>query len=886
MARSGLIAQRRKKRTSTMQMPSKRHLSIQTLWLEQAVRVLAVLVLILFVPAVCFAAPGSKAPDAAKVEAPSATTPPPSPVIAMADVATRAMEVTNLIRGFTAKFGSSTEMETIRQRLPGVSRMIDTQADVTKMMLEQMPSLAALQAQQQLWQGIQHQVTAWLNALTMRAGQLQEALTQLADLEKTWALTRTAAQASKAPGPVVQQIDATLSVLEAAQGRLQAQRAAVLNIQSSVADEAAGTENALAQIAKAQQTAVGGILTRDRPPIWSADLWAQARTSLPFRGREIAAACWEDISQYLFHPSRGLPLHAGIFVALALILCAARRRLDRWIADGAGASSAAMVFERPYTAALIGAMLAGAGTFSPAPPTVRLVLEVVALAPMIRLIRPMVHPLLIPGLYTVLVLFALDTVRQAFGDVVLIGQSILVLEALGGIVMLRLLHLSRLQRSPVEAAGSSRPRGMEVVSALVLLMLSVGLLAGLFGYMRLARLLVASVLAGGALALTLYAVLRVFGGAVAFALHVWPLRLLEMVKHHRILLERRIYRLMVWVAILAWLSRYLDYVGLLQPVLSLGSSILATRLDRGSISTSVGEILEFFLTVWAAYLLSGFIRFVLQEDVYPRIGVPKGMSYATSSLIHYVLLALGFVVGLAVLGVKLSQVSVLAGAFGVGIGFGLQSIVNNFVSGLILLFERPVHVGDTIELGDLLGKVRRIGIRASIVHTWQGADIIVPNSQLVSDQVTNWTLSDQLRRIDLQVGLNYSAAPQEVIRVLEAVAAAHPLVLKEPAPKALFVDYGDNSINFELRAWTDQFDKWPRIRSDLAVALYDAAHEAGMSFPFPQREVRLLNDAEGVSHPAFGPRGSLPPIPEPLESREEKPVRIEGRDTHKAKQPG
>ena len=789
-----------------------------------------------------------------------APAPPPSPVIAVADVATRAMEVTNLLRGFTAKFGPSREIETIREQLPGVSRMIDTQADVTKMILEEMPSLSTLQAQQQLWQGIQHQVTVWLNALTVRASQLQEALTQLADLQKTWALTRTAAQVSKAPGSVLQQIGATLSVLEVAQGPLQAQRAAVLNIQSSVADEVARSENALAQIAKAQQTAVGGILTRDRPPIWSADLWAQARRTLPFRGREIAAACWEDIRQYVFHPSKGLPLHAGIFVALALILCAARRRLDQWIADGEGASSAAMVFERPYTAALIGAMLVGAGTFSPAPPMVRLLLEVVALAPMIRLTRPMVNPLLIPGLYVLLVLFALDTVRQAFAEVVLIGQAILVLEALAGIVVLRLLHLTHLQRSPVQAVGPSVPRGIEVVSGLVLLMLSVGLLAGVFGYMRLARLLVPGVLAGGALALTLYAVLRVVGGALAFALLVWPLRLLQMVHHHRALLERRIYRLMVWVAILAWLVRYMDYVGLLQPALSLGSSILATRLERGSISTSVEDILAFFLTVWVAYLLSAFIRFVLREDVYPRIGVPKGMSYATSSLIHYVFLALGFVVGMAVLGVKLTQVSVLAGAFGVGIGFGLQSVVNNFVSGLILLFERPIHVGDTIEMGDLLGKVRRIGIRASIVHTSHGADIIVPNSQLVSDKVTNWTLSDELRLIDLQVGMNYSAAPQDVIKVLEAVAAAHPLVLKEPAPKALFVGYGDSSINFELRAWTDQFDKWSQIRSDLAVALYDAAHEAGMSFPFPQREVRLLNDAGAVSNAAFRPGGSQTPL--------------------------
>ena len=191
----------------------------------------------------------------------------------------------------------------------------------------------------------------------------------------------------------------------------------------------------------------------------------------------------------------------------------------------------------------------------------------------------------------------------------------------------------------------------------------------------------------------------------------------------------------------------------------------------------------------------------------PRIDLAPGLSYAASSLLNYIILALGFVAALGVLGVDFNKVSVLAGAFGVGIGFGLQSIVNNFVSGLILLFERPIHVGDTVEVGNLQGTVRRIGIRASVIHTGSGADIIVPNSQLVTDKVTNWTLSDRLRRVDLPVGVNYGADPKKVIELLEQVGRAHPDVLPEPAPRALFMSYGDSSINFELRVWPSQFNQ-------------------------------------------------------------------------------
>jgi small-conductance mechanosensitive channel len=277
--------------------------------------------------------------------------------------------------------------------------------------------------------------------------------------------------------------------------------------------------------------------------------------------------------------------------------------------------------------------------------------------------------------------------------------------------------------------------------------------------------------------------------------------------------------------------------------MSTGRALLTRKLERGTISMSAGDVLLFFLTIWISYQLSRFINFVLQEDVFPRMGVAPGQSYAASSLLHYVILALGFVVALGILGVNLTRVTVLAGALGVGVGLGLQGVVNNFVSGLILLFERPIHVGDTIEVGDLLGEVRRIGMRASTVHTWEGSEIVVPNSQLVTENVTNWTLSDRRKRIDLSVGVNYGAKPREVIGILEKISAENPAILKHPPPRGYFLGYGDSSINFELWAWTDKFADWPRIRSELAVAVYDAVHAAGITFPFPQRDVHLRDDS-------------------------------------------
>jgi potassium efflux system protein len=767
------------------------------------------------------------------------TPPPPPTTIPVEEVATQATAVGDLIRGFAANVAPSSEIETIRKFLPQVSVDIALELKSTTNILKEEPSLETLQAQQEIWQQRQSQGTAWLNLLTDRATKLQIALTQLKKLQETWAKTRDAEESAKAPPPILQQIDTTLAAIEAAQQPHQAQRDEILNLQSKVAELVAGCNTALAQIAGLQHMAVGGIFTPENPPIWNGDRWARAKTTLPERVPKIAASYWGDILLYVRDPSRHMPRHVGIFIALSLVLLAARRQVGQGEADGDRSSHATAVFDHVFAAALLVTLMIATAPTSPVPVTVKRLFQIAALVPIIVLTRRAVTPIVVPVIYALGILFATDTVRRAVVGEPPMGQGMLMLEAAAGIVVLVWLWVYGAQRAARGLGQTSTLR--RLVDAFILFALAVGLIAAVFGYMRLARLTIPGVFAGGALALELYASAQVAMGLIVYALRLWPLRLLHMVQHHRDLMERRIYRLLLWLVAGGWLFRYLDYLGLLDPAWSLATAFLNTRLERGSISTSVGDIVAFFLTVLGAYLLSAFIRFVLEEDVYPRTRIATGQSYAVSSLLNYTILAVGFFLALAVLGMDLTKMTVLAGAFGVGIGFGLQSVVNNFVSGLILLFERPIHVGDTVQVGSLQGRVRRIGIRASIVRTMQGAEIIVPNAQLITEQVTNWTLSDQLRRLDLPVGVNYGAEPKKVIELLETVARAHPKVLQDPAPRGLFMSYGDSSINFELRAWTEQTNS-VQVHSDLTVAIYDAIYAAGMSFPFPQREVRMLSD--------------------------------------------
>jgi potassium-dependent mechanosensitive channel len=804
-----------------------------------------------FLPAIFVEAAEQQKTESSKPPPPPAPASPPVPAppeaIPLADIATRATAVSNLLGTLTAGAVPSAQIENIAKTLPDLSKKLDGQLATTTKTLEAEPTLDTLQTLQQDWQRQQLAATSWLSALTTQATKLQDALNQLGELQKTWGSTRASAQSAKAPDPILQQIDATLTAITAAQAKLQSERAALLNLQSRVALEVTKCATALAQIGEIQQKAVAGILVPDAPPIWRVDSWVEALDALPDHVRKVGSAHWSDIVKYFSNPREGGALHPAFFIVLVLVFSAARRKMAVWEKSGSDASSAILVFERPYAAALATTLvLVTAPLFFQLPTAVRQLLTIASLVPLLRLARPMISDSVAFVLYMCSFLFTVDTLRQVFGGIQVIGQAILVAETLAAIIVLYSMrrHYRQIIATRAESSGLI---ALKLGRFLLIVALLVALLAAAAGYTRLARLLTPGVFVGAVLALAAFGYLRVGGGIVALALRVWPLFSLRMVANYRELLERKVYRLLIWIAVMGASVRYLSYLGLLDPAWSLGEALLSTKLERGSIAISLGNVLEFFLTVWFAYLLSRFLRFVLQEDVYPRINLAPGLSYAASSLLNYIILALGFVAGLGVLGVDFSKVSVLAGAFGVGIGFGLQSIVNNFVSGLILLFERPIHVGDTVEVGNLQGTVRRIGIRASVIHTGAGADIIVPNSQLVTDKVTNWTLSDRLRRVDLPVGVNYGADPKKVIELLEQVAGAHPDVLPEPGPRALFMAYGDSSINFELRVWPRQFNLAAQVKSDLAAAIYDAVQAAGMSFPFPQREVRVLRDSDAAT---------------------------------------
>jgi small-conductance mechanosensitive channel len=239
-------------------------------------------------------------------------------------------------------------------------------------------------------------------------------------------------------------------------------------------------------------------------------------------------------------------------------------------------------------------------------------------------------------------------------------------------------------------------------------------------------------------------------------------------------------------------------------------------------------------------LIASFVLHVLERRVLNHTPLAPAQQYAAAKVVSYLTFALGMVIGLESLGLNLNSLVLVGGAFGLGVGLGLQTVVANFVAGLILLFEQPIRIGDRIQVGDTYGDVLDIRGRSTWVRTNDNIVIIVPNSDFITHKVTNLTVNDPQVRISVPVGVGYNSHPPTVRDILLRIADEHPAVLKDPAPTVILQDFGDNSLNFVLRVCTETLVQFPaKLKSDLYFSIFEAFTEAGIEMPFPQRDIHL-----------------------------------------------
>jgi potassium-dependent mechanosensitive channel len=285
--------------------------------------------------------------------------------------------------------------------------------------------------------------------------------------------------------------------------------------------------------------------------------------------------------------------------------------------------------------------------------------------------------------------------------------------------------------------------------------------------------------------------------------------------------------------------------------LEVTSTNFQDTLRRTADGFRVGELHISFAAIFAAaavlvlaLIITRGLQSWLERRILPRTELEPSLQQSIATIFGYVGVITAIVLALSQLGIDLQKVALIAGALSVGIGFGLQAIVSNFVSGLILLAERPIRVGDLVVVKGEEGYVRRIRVRATEIETFERASVIIPNADFITGAVKNWTHANTIGRIIVKVGVAYDSDPDQVRDILLACAGEHPRILQTSAPRALLLAFGDSALEFELRAYVDNVEAALGTRSDLHLAILRRFRAAGIIIPCPQREVRLVTEAQ------------------------------------------
>jgi len=804
---------------------------------------IAALAMTLAIPVVVAHAQEAQEPSLTPAPTP---TPEPTPIPAT-EIPDRATAVGSLLRRAIADTDISAAIEKTAQNFEDEQKHIAGLTGETRRRMATAGPASIIEEAENSWLRSAGRLDGWLSTLKAHSTVIAENKTRIEEERQLWQLTMASADEVELPEALRQQVEDTLAAIDTTDTAVRANRDAVLTLQSAVAREKAAVDKILAEQKDEIARRRRGIVGLDSPPLWKTF----ATPGLDGGPSEQLAAMWtrseESIVVYVAESGDRL-LRQGIFLVLLTTgLIFLRRRAALWVQQDRSLTKTVAVLERPLAAAFIVTMFLGQ-VFHPRAPAAWLdLLGLGLLLALLRLLPRMLPPSMRSGAYLLALVYFLEKIVDLAPDGNLVNRLALFALSIAGAASCRWLY-GKVQEGAAEVSGSWL-RNVVFGARVAVLAFSAGTLANLIGAVGFAMLVIMGTLTGIYAAILFWVAAILLRAIVRVVLLTPTARRLAIVRLHADTVRRSLFRLIRVAAVIGWAAMTLRGIGAFDATVEGLKKAVESKISIGDFSVSPADILIFFIVVWLTFKISQLLRFVLKVDVMPHLDLPRGVPGAITRLSHYAIIVVGVMIGASAAGLDFSRINLIVGALGVGIGFGLQNVVNNFVSGLILLFERPIRVGDKIQLVELFGTVKNIGMRASIVRTFQGAEVIVPNANLISAEVINWTLSDERRRADIPVAVAYGTDPQVVIDILVGVAGDHPEVMDDPPPAALFLGFGESSLDFELRAWTGE--NFVQVSSDLRVGINAALIGAAIEIPFPQRDLHLrsvdANVAERLS---------------------------------------
>ncbi len=764
------------------------------------------------------------------------------PTIPIADIAQRADEDEAFIQDVIKRSSTDAKSARLTQDLALIRRNIDDIGAKTQGNRLDTMTLYNLEALERYLEFLGRQAHQWQTDHQAVVRPVSADAATIVQRRKLWQDTRQSIVGDTVPA-LAQRIDLLLEAFTLAERAVSQSLAQLLALGRDGAVLQARINRSAAATA-ARVTAIDRRLwTRDADNLFAAlagaDLQTRLATTTMVEQLGSDSAFTRDLARGARNVHDGVLVLALVMLPVILVLSARARKS---FADDAALTRHRKALTRPLSTWLLLSLtiLIAIQFFGPVMP-LRLLL-LLGWLPIMRLQPEPIRTLFGHGIYFSGAFIVLNLLGQALASMPLLFRLVLLLNSVVMLAVLawllrRLLLAQRLRDSRLLRL----PRNLLAGGCAALATATV---CNLIGNVTLATMLTEATLDSAYIGLFLLAAGNTVRGWVHFVFR--PTTQRPHAGYARAGKLLRVLSQLFEVALfLAWLYGTLDAFRLWRPLQVWLEALFDFSLRFGSITMTLGGVALFCVSVFLSFWLAKTVRGVLAEDVLPRMTLPRGVANSASTMSYYGLLILGLLVALTAAGFEVSQVTLVLGALSVGIGFGLQTVVNNFVSGLILMFERPIQPGDTVEVSGTIGTIRDIGMRATTFTTFEGADVVVPNGMLLSEKLINWTLSTNTRRIDLPVGVAYGSDPAMVRELLLRVTQGLDRVAQHPPPTVLFTGFGASSLDFSVRAWTG-YDEYVFVRSDLAVAVHAALKEAGIEIPFPQQDLHLKSIEPGL----------------------------------------
>jgi len=448
-----------------------------------------------------------------------------------------------------------------------------------------------------------------------------------------------------------------------------------------------------------------------------------------------------------------------------------------------------------------------------------------------RIVQPVFRiPLLI-----IVVLYNIDQFLEVYNNGQLLFRWLMLLESAAGVIAM--FYAFKAKEKQIDSKFFMWKAIVGISPVLGVLFCVSGLLH-IIGYTLLAQIVSSVIVHALMVALIILILLRITYGIFYMLLNHSPVARMHVFQQHSEIVLRRTMQAFYLFTAYMWVTTLLRKSMLLQPALSIWRNLYLSEVSYGVLTISVQQVVEFFLVLFGSAILANIIRALLEEDILIHFNLKRGVPKAIAMMTKYTLMVVGFFLAVSAMGVDVDKLGFLAGGLGVGIGFGLQNIVGNFISGLILIFERPIHQGDVVVAGQTEGEVKEIGLRSCTVRSWDGAEVIVPNQEFITNRVTNWTLSDAQRRKDLRIKTDLDANPQEVVQRIQQLLNEREDILHNPAPLVLYQGYSEYAQEFRILFWLNR--NLLVATSDIALAIHALLDEMGIGKPVPIRDIRTI----------------------------------------------